>query len=443
MAKILVVDDEENIRKVLKGLLARNGYNDVLMAGDGLQAIETINDENIDLIISDVNMPNMDGLELFEEIGDTGIPFIILTAYGTIETAVNAVKNGVYDFLEKPFDEKNLIEVVNRALKERTGSGIKFSAGGLDELFFSSTNPAMEKIKENLGRVINTRAGILITGETGTGKGMLAGIIHSLSPEKDKPFIKINCAAIPANLMESELFGYARGAFTGVATDRPGKFELADGGTLLLDEIGEMSPELQAKILCVLQEKEVTRLGEGNPRKIDVRVVAATNINLKEAVAQKKFREDLYFRLNIIEFALPPVRDREDDIQGLVEYFAGKYAKEFGTKRKNFDIDSMEKMRQYPWPGNVRELENVVQKVTIMEKEDTITAAMLDNYLKNTLYAAAGATMFDTGKEEKCRKEAALIRDALNKTGNNKTKAAELLGVSRRTLLYRIKEYGI
>ncbi len=175
MAKILVVDDEENIRKVLKGLLARNGYNDVLMAGDGLQAIETINDENIDLIISDVNMPNMDGLELFEEVGDTGIPFIILTAYGTIETAVNAVKNGVYDFLEKPFDEKNLIEVVNRALKERTGSGIKFSAGGLDELFFSSTNPAMEKIKENLGRVINTRAGILITGETAQARGCWPG----------------------------------------------------------------------------------------------------------------------------------------------------------------------------------------------------------------------------------------------------------------------------
>jgi DNA-binding NtrC family response regulator len=442
MPKILIADDEENIRKVLKGLLAKNGYTSVLQASDGLKALEIFQDENIDLIISDVNMPVMDGLELFSKVKDSGVPFIVLTAYGTIETAVNAVKSGVYDFLPKPFDEKNLIDTVNRALKEIGCNAASAVSGSIEEIFFSSSHPEILRIKHTLSRVINTRAGILISGETGTGKGVLAGIIHSLSVDKASPFIKVNCAAIPSGLIESELFGYVKGAFTGAAIDKPGKFEMADTGTIFLDEIGELSMETQAKLLSVIQDKEITRLGDVRARKTDVRVIAATNIDIKAAIGAKKFREDLYYRLNIVEFTLPPLRERAFDIPALQKYFAGKYSVEFGTPEKEFDEGAVSRLKSYPWPGNVRELENIVQKISIMEKEKAVTADTLGLYLKSRT-TGAGSSMFDAGREEKSRMEITLIKDALSRTLNNKTKASELLGISRRTLLYRLKEYGM
>jgi DNA-binding NtrC family response regulator len=445
MPKILVVDDEENIRKVLSGLLKKNGYTSVLTAADGIKALEIVNDDNIDLIISDIEMPAMDGLELFLKVKDTGIPFIILTAYGTIETAVNATKNGVYDFIAKPFDEKNLIDTVNKALREYGRNGLEISPGSIDELFFASTNEKIARIKENMNRVVNTRAGILILGETGTGKGLLANILHYLSPEKERPFIKINCSAIPENLIESELFGSMKGAFTGAVTDKPGKFETADGGTIFLDEIGELRMDLQVKLLSVIQEKELTRLGENKARKIDVRIIAATNIDIHAAIAEKKFREDLYYRLNVVEFTLPPLRERKDDILSITEYFTEKYSKEYSLQKKSFDPGARELLCGYRWPGNIRELENVIQKMLIMEKENVITEDVLKNYIKmaDTAFEDAGASMIDAGKNERAKKEAELIKDALMKTDNNKTKAAELLGISRRMLLYRIKEYGI
>ena len=444
MPIILVVDDEENIRKVIGGLLKKNGFTSITYAANGAEGYEAVEDENIDLIISDVNMPVMDGLALFEKVKDRNIPFIILTAFGTIETAVNAIKNGVYDFIAKPFDEKNLIDTVRKALEEKGKNSLELSDNGAEEIFFRTLDVTLLKIKESLGRVVSTRAGILIIGETGTGKGLLANIIHQASPDKDKPFIKVNCSAIPDNLMESELFGYVKGAFTGAGTDKPGKFELADGGTIFLDEIGELKPEMQSKLLSVLQEKEVTRLGEHKVRKIDVRIIAATNINIKEAILEKKFREDLYYRLNVVEFKLPALRERRNDIAVLTGFFAAKYAKEFGIKKKVFDPGAVEKFKNAPWPGNVRELENIVQKVSIMEKDEVITAEMLDNYMRASDKAvAAGGTMIDAGREEKSKIEREMIKEALVKTGNNKTKAAEELGISRRTLLYRIKEYGI
>ena len=443
MAKILIADDEENIRKVLKGLLAKNGYTDVLQAPDGLKALEIFHDENIDLIISDVNMPVMDGLEFFSRVKDSGVPFIVLTAYGTIETAVNAVKSGVYDFLPKPFDEQNLVDTVNKALKESGDKNPGAVSATIEEIFFSSAHPDILRIKHMLSRVINTRAGMLICGETGTGKGVLAGIIHGLSVDKTSPFIKVNCAAIPHGLIESELFGYVKGAFTGAALDKPGKFELADKGTIFLDEIGELSPEIQAKLLSVIQDREITRLGDVRARKVDARVIAATNIDIKAAIEAKKFREDLYYRLNIVEFTLPPLRERAGDIPALVKYFAGKYSAEFGTPEKEFDDGAVLKLKAYQWPGNVRELENIIQKISIMEKDGIITAGVLAGYLKGAPSGEAVATMFEAGREEKARKEMELIRDALTRTQNNKTKASEILGISRRTLLYRLKEYAM
>jgi DNA-binding NtrC family response regulator len=446
MPRILVVDDEENIRKVLSGLLNRNGFNDILFAADGRAALDIIEDNNIDLVISDINMPKMDGIALFEEVKDRDLIFIILTAYGSIETAVAAVKNGVYDFISKPFDESELVNTVKKALnmQDKKSADVSF-AGGMEDIYFSSRHPAILEIKENLERVVKTRANILITGETGTGKGLLAGILHKNSPYAGTPLIKVNCAAIPANLMESELFGYKKGAFTGAGSDKPGKFELADSGTLFLDEIGELDFELQAKLLNAIQDREITRLGDVKPIKIDVRIISATNMKIKEAIAGKKFREDLFYRLNVVSFELPPLRERKQDIKNFTEYFNKKYSHEYGIKKKIFEDSAFAFLESCTFRGNIRELENAVQKIIIMEKENRITEETISKYMEREDAArdSAPATMLSAGKDEKAKREIELIKQALNTTGGNKTKAAEVLGISRRTLLYRIKEYGM
>ena len=291
MPNILIVDDEENIRKVIRGLLAKNGFDVILQAENGKKALELIQDNNIDLVISDLNMPEMNGLELFDRVKDMDLIFIILTAYGTIDMAVGAIKSGVHDFIAKPFDEADLVNTVKKALSTRKSSSLDLKiTSGLEAIYFRTGNPDIIKIKESLDRVVRSGANVILLGETGTGKGLMAKIMHELSPQKNAPLIKVNCAAIPANLMEAELFGYKKGAFTGAGTDKPGKFELADGGTLFLDEIAEMPFELQAKLLSALQDREVTRLGDTRPVKFSARVVAATNINIREAIAAKKFR---------------------------------------------------------------------------------------------------------------------------------------------------------
>jgi two-component system, NtrC family, response regulator AtoC len=255
----------------------------------------------------------------------------------------------------------------------------------------------------------------------------------------------VNCAAIPASLMEAELFGYNKGAFTGASIDRPGKFELADGGTLFLDEIGELTTDMQAKLLAALQDRETTRLGGVKPVKFNARIIAATNIDIKDAIAGKKFREDLYFRLNVVEFRLPPLKERRDDIPQFIEFFVKKYSSEYGMEKKEFDSAAAEHMKNLPWRGNIRELENVVQKIMIMEKGSAVKKETLDNYIKaeGRVFGIKGGGMFEAAKSESAQKEAELIKAALDKTGGNKTKAAEELGISRRTLLYRIKEYGL
>jgi len=282
MPNILIVDDEVNIRKVIRGLLAKNGFDVILQAENGSKALELIQDNNIDLVISDINMPVMDGLALYEKVKDMDLIFIILTAYGTVDTAVRAIKQGVYDFIAKPFDEADLVNTVKKALSNRKSSNLDIKvSSGLEAIYFRTDNQDIIKIKESLDRVVKSGANVILLGETGTGKGLMAKIMHGLSPQKNAPFIKVNCAAIPANLMEAELFGYKKGAFTGASIDKPGKFELADGGTLFLDEIAEMPYELQAKLLSALQDREVTRLGDTRPVKFSARVIAATNVNRK------------------------------------------------------------------------------------------------------------------------------------------------------------------
>jgi two-component system response regulator AtoC len=446
MANILIVDDEENIRKVIRGLLAKNGFDVILQAENGKKALELIQDNNIDIVISDINMPEMNGLELYDKVKDMDLVFIILTAYGTIDMAVGAIKNGVYDFIAKPFDEADLIYTVRKALNDRKSGTVNIKVtSGIEAMYFRTDNPDIVKIKESLDRAVRSGANMLLLGETGTGKGLMAKIMHELSPQKKSPFIKVNCAAIPANLMEAELFGYKKGAFTGASTDKPGKFELAEGGTLFLDEIGEMPYDLQAKLLSVLQDREATRLGDTRPVKFSCRVVTATNLDIKKAIAVKKFREDLYFRINVVEFKLPALRERRDDIPQLLDYFTRKYSAEYGMEIKEFDAGAREYMKNAAWRGNIRELENVIQKILIMEKDRKITKEILENYVKEEEKVFEGKTegMLGAAKGEKAKKEIELIKEALSKSGNNKTKAAEALGISRRTLLYRIKEYGI
>jgi len=444
MENFLVVDDEENIRKVLKQLLEKNGYKNIFQAKDGLEALGIIENENIDVIISDINMPNLDGLQLYEKVKKYNMPFIILTAYGTIETAVNAIKSGVYDFISKPFNESELISTIKKALSENksVNKDIVFDSD-MEAAFFNSKNFEINSIKENLQRVAKTNANILVLGETGAGKGLLANAIHGLGNEKS-PFIKVNCAAIPENLIESELFGYVKGAFTGALIDKPGKFEIASGGTLFLDEIGELNNDLQAKLLNAIQDKEITRIGDVMPRKIDVRIIAATNVDIKKAIQEKKFREDLYYRLNIIEFNLPPLRQRKDDIFVFIDFFNKKYSMQYNLLPKKFTDEAISYIKEYSWPGNIRELENVIQKTIILESACEIDTNILEKYIKREENIKDTAeTMFDKAEQEKIKKEIEIIKEALLKTGGNRTKAAELLGISRRTLLYRIKEYKL
>lgn len=442
MAKILIADDEKNIREVLKKLLEKNNLKDIYQAEDGQRALEIIEDENIDLIISDINMPKLNGLELFEKVKNNNIPFIILTAFGTIEIAVNAIKNGVYDFISKPFNETELITTIQKALNEyKKNSTEIFFDYDIENIFFDSQNEQILKIKEDLNKIKSIKVNILLLGETGTGKGLLANMIHLLSSEKDKPFIKVNCAAIPENLIEAELFGYVKGSFTGAFIDKPGKFEIANGGTIFLDEIGELNVDLQAKLLSVIQDKEISRIGDTKPRKVDVRIISATNVNLNEAIKEKKFREDLYYRLNVIEIKLPSLRDRKNDIIKLAEFFIKKYANQFNLKNKTFTENAKEFILEYPWPGNIRELENIIQKIIILETDDEIKKETIEKYL--SIPILENDSMFRQAEEEKIKREIELIKNALQKTNGNRTKAAEILGISRRTLLYRIKEYNL
>lgn len=429
---ILIVDDDENMNFALCETLLRKNYS-TDKAFSYLEAKEKINFFNYPMVITDVRMPDGSGIDLVSEIKKKNPEtcVIVITAYGKIEDAVTALKNGAEDYILKPFPAEKILELVEQFFPKT------FNRNPVME-FLTKDSHLME-IVDKVGKASRSNAAILLSGESGTGKEVLARCIHRNSPRKDGPYIAINCAAIPENLLESELFGYEKGAFTGADKFKPGKFELADKGTLVLDEIGDMPLNLQAKILRVLQEKEVDRLGGKKSIPVDVRVISLTNQDIEQKLHDKTFREDLLFRLNVVEFDIPPLRERPEDIQFLSEYFLRVYERDAGRENLTFSKKTMDKLTAYSWPGNVRELQNVIQRTTIFCETNEITEDDIEFKTHTLPSAASGQKEITTVAEM----EKELILKTLEKTQNNKTKAAEILGISSRTLRNKLKEYSL
>jgi len=447
-ARILIIEDEDKLRRVMELQLKTAGF-EVDQAGSAEAGIRLA--ENADLIITDLRLPGMDGLQLLAGLRERGMqtPIVVMTAFGSIETAVEAMKAGAVDFLPKPFSLDHLMAVAgkalelrklrdeNRQLREELGQRYQFGN-------IVGRSPAMREIFATLERVAPSRATVLLAGESGVGKDMIARAIHHHSPRGDKPFVKINCTALPENLMESELFGYEKGAFTGANIAKPGKFEQADTGTVFLDEIGDVPPAIQVKLLRILQEREFERLGSNKVRHIDVRVVAATNVDLREALEQGTFREDLYYRLNVMPISIPPLRERREDIPFLAEHFVQKLWKDVGSVARAISEEAIQKLMQYHWPGNVRELENVIERSLVLASGPELTAA--DIRLDSAPRAHRPAADSEYGIPEGMtldEYEKAIIRDALKRANNNKSQAARMLGLTRNALRYRLTQMGI
>jgi DNA-binding NtrC family response regulator len=442
--RLLVAEDDETFRSFLLTILEDEGYR-VTGAADGVSALQLLRQANFDLVISDLKMPGRSGIELFRATREepSPPPFIFLTAFGKVEEAVAVMKEGAFDFLTKPLSDPDaLLDVVGRALAARSQGCASLpregtEQGGLppEELIFAGE--AMLPVQRLVHDVAGTMANVLIFGESGTGKELIARTLHLLSPRRQGNFVAINCAAIPENLLESELFGHEKGAFTGAAQARQGKFELARGGTIFLDEIGEMPPLLQAKLLRVLQERVFERVGGSKEIRADVRVVAATNRNLREEVAQRRFREDLYYRLNVFPLTLPPLRERSDAIPLLLNYFLRRFGGEVGRKLKGIDPEALAALKRYPWPGNIRELQNAMERAVILSV-DTIRANALPEEILRKPESGTG-----DGREILKSAEKEIICKALKRHAGNRRLAAEELGVSRRTLQYKLKEFGL
>jgi len=451
MPRVLVVDDERKMRRVLQIMLEQMGVESVA-ADNGDQAIEHFDGEKVDLVLTDLKMPGMSGVELLERIRmfDPDVPVIVLTAHGTVETAVAAMKRGAFDYILKPFDVQ-AIEIVirnalemrryrteNRFLKQQVGAATAF-----EELVGGS--PAMRAIYEVIDQVAPTRTAVLITGETGTGKELVARAIHKRSPRADKLFVPLNCAAIPPDLLESELFGHARGAFTGAHAERVGKFELADGGTLFLDEIGDMAYPLQAKLLRVLQEGVIERIGSNKAIAVDVRVVSSTNRDLAASIREGRFREDLYYRLNVFRIQLPPLRERREDIGELAAFFLRQFGEELGKGPMSLTAEALQVLEQYALPGNVRELRNLMERAAVLCPASPVDVSLLRVLLPLPPAVAPPETTVEPLRLEPAVEdvERKLILRALGVANDNKAEAARLLGVSERTLWYKLKRYGL
>ncbi len=447
--RILIVDDEEDILRGLEKIMRTKGMLPST-ARSGIEAVELLKTNDFSLIISDLMMPGMSGLDLLEVVKKDypHIPFIVLTGHGTVETAIKAMKMGVYDYITKPVNFEELLilidkafrykEVIdeNRELRRRLDTKYSFEN-------IIGKNHKMMEVFDLIRDVSPTNATVLITGESGTGKELVANAIHYNSPRKDKPFVKVNCAAIPENLLESELFGHVKGSFTGAIKDKKGRFELAHRGTIFLDEIGDLAPHLQQKLLRVLQEREFEPVGSIETKKVDVRVLAATNQDLRQLLEQGRFREDLYYRLAVITINLPPLRERRDDIILLLRHFLDKFNKENGKDIKEISPAALDLLFSYDWPGNVRELENVIERAVILTKGDTIEEGSLPEDIrvkgKGYYLQAEDKTLPEILDEVEKR----LILDTLNKVHWNKSKAAEFLGIHRSTLLSKLSKYNI
>jgi DNA-binding NtrC family response regulator len=447
--RILVVDDEANARQALAELLKEEGYS-VEMAADGFKALPKIQEFAPDMVLTDLRMPGMDGLELMKRAQqeDTERAVVVMTAYGAVDSAVAAMRAGAADFILKPINMDQLTVVLERVMERRR---LRQEAGHLRQRLSERNridsiigrSPPMEDLFNQILQVAPSRASVLITGESGTGKELIAAAIHEHSPRAKGPFVKLHCAALAETLLESELFGHERGAFTGALTRRDGRFSQAHGGTLFLDEIGEISPSLQVKLLRFLQEHRFERVGGNQTLEVDVRVIAATHRDLKQAVKDGKFREDLYYRLNVVHLEAPPLRARKGDVPLLAAHFLTKYAKENAKEVRSFSDEALEALTRYNWPGNVRELENSVERAVVIGRGDTVRPQDLAPTLGNS----SGATTTDAGLPpipgstlEELERYA--ILRTLEHTGGSTSRAAAILGISARKIQYKLHEYG-
>jgi DNA-binding NtrC family response regulator len=444
---ILLVDDDQSLRRVIEYSLVENGFT-VRPAASGEEGLALFQKEPFDAVITDITMPGISGMEVLEKVrkADMGIPVIIITAYGTIESAVSAMKQGAFDYITKPFNRDELRITLDRALKLRRleKENVQLRGEVIDRYRFDAIVGGSEKIREVIalaGRVAPSEATVLVTGESGTGKELLARGIHYSSSRAEGPFIAVNCAAIPENLIESELFGHVKGAFTGAVRDKEGKFELADGGTLFLDEIGDLRIDLQAKILRALQERSVDRVGGEDLVDLNVRVIAATNRDLEQNVKEGTFREDLYYRLSVVILRMPPLRERKDDILLLAEYFLKKFTKGVTS---TLAPEALSLLQSYGWPGNVRELENVIERASVLKRGDIVTAADLPEKLTRVGGSAEDIILNlpDDGISLE-ELEKTLIMKALERHKGNQTRAAEYLRITRPTLIYRMEKFGL
>ncbi|MEA1970593.1 MAG: sigma-54 dependent transcriptional regulator [Thermodesulfobacteriota bacterium] len=453
MGKILIVDDELNMLLVLEAMLKKEKYK-VVTASDGLEALNILKTDDVAVVVTDLKMPRLDGLGLLSrmETDYPSIPVIMITAHGTVETAVEALKNGAFDYITKPFDQDDLKNIIEKAFKTRTlnESELISSPGKTDHGEIIGSSKRMVEIYRLVEKVAPTTTTVLITGETGTGKELLARAIHVNSPRMNNPFIKINCVAIAENLMESELFGFEKGAFTGAVNKKPGRFELAHTGTLFLDEIGDLPKDMQAKILRVIQEQEFERVGGLQTIKIDVRLITATNKDLLQEVQEGRFREDLYYRLNVLPLDLPPLRERKGDIERLTDYFLDIFNKKLSRKIKRVDPAVRKLFALYNWPGNIRELENLMERLVLLATGDRIT---LEDVPPEIHVSTVDETTVGTTKSEGTpwnilkskteQLEKGMIVKILEECNRNISKAALKLGLSRKGLQLKMIKYNL
>ncbi len=460
--RVLIADDEASLRKVLASSLRKEGY-DVVSVKSGDEAMEVLEasespdtGEPFHLVITDLRMPGMDGMALLQRINKRfrDLPVVVLTAHGTVDLAVQALKQGAFDFITKPYERDELFSVVKKALEHRARDVEE--PRGDDERTLVGASERMRRVDEIIAKVADSPSTVLITGESGTGKELVALALHNKSSRHDKPFIRINAAAIPPTLIEAELFGHEKGAFTGAVSSKPGRFELAHGGTLFLDEIGELPIDMQVKLLRVLQESTFERVGGIKTLQVDVRLIAATNRDLRKAIEQGQFREDLFWRLNVVPVELPPLRERTEDVPVLVEAFIKKLNRRLNRSVERFTPEAVAVLQSYPWPGNIRELENIVERTLLFADKSVIDAADLPPDLQakigglaprssavSAAEPAGEGSMKDIVKQRMAELEKDLIQRALDDTQGNVTHAARKLKISRKSLQIKMKELGL
>jgi len=441
---ILVIDDEKNIREGLSMALEDEGY-EVITAEDGKQGLEKALYDSVDLIITDLRMPLVSGEEILKKVVTElpSIPVIVLTGHGTVELAVEAMRIGAYDFLTKPLDLDRLFRLVKRALENRA---LVLQKKELEERLEKNTSieniignsPAIRKVFDEIKKVAPTKATVLITGESGVGKELVANAIHNFSQRRDKPFVKVHCAALAESLLESELFGHEKGAFTGAIERKRGRFELSNKGSIFLDEIGEINQNIQVKLLRVLQEKQIERVGSSEPIDVDTRVIAATNKDLEKEMKEGRFREDLYYRLNVVHIFIPPLRERREDIPLLVDSFVKEFSNENGKEISSIESKARNAIYNYDWPGNIRQLRNCIESAVVMTSDNVLHFEDLpfkEKVENEIIKIPIGSTM------EKAERE--IIIKTLNHENNNKKRVADILGIGRKTLYRKLKEYNI